>query len=286
MHDRPELPGSIEESNAGGGRAAATDTYIIRGGVEGFDRMKVVSRVAHASTCALFDRVGIRAGMKCLDVGCGTGDVTFELARRVGASGVVVGVDLDEVKLDLARREASELRNVELRRTDVTAMSGAPEYDLVYARLLLTHTTDPGDTLAKLRRLLLPGGMIVVEDIDLSGSFCHPPSAAHARYLELYTETARRKGVDPNIGPRLPELLASAGLTRVQVGVVQPMGLVGEVKLLPALTMKAITDSVVAQNLAREEDVERIVADLFAMAEDPRTLMGAPRLVQAWGWTD
>jgi 2-polyprenyl-3-methyl-5-hydroxy-6-metoxy-1,4-benzoquinol methylase len=64
--------------------------YIIRGGVEGRERLRVLARVMRPTTLNLFDRVGIRPGMACLDVGCGGGDVTFELADLVGPKGRVV----------------------------------------------------------------------------------------------------------------------------------------------------------------------------------------------------
>jgi ubiquinone/menaquinone biosynthesis C-methylase UbiE len=56
---------------------------------------------------ALFDRVGIREGARCVDVGCGGGHVSRELARRVGASGSVVGIDLDAALLELASAHVS-----------------------------------------------------------------------------------------------------------------------------------------------------------------------------------
>jgi len=60
-----------------------------------------------ASTRSLLAEVGIPTGAICLDVGCGGGDVTFELARAAGPTGRAIGVDLDEIKLDMARREAA-----------------------------------------------------------------------------------------------------------------------------------------------------------------------------------
>src|SRR5262245_4411509 len=119
--------------------------YIIRGGVPGRERLRLLSRVLRPTTLALFERVGVRPGMACLDVGCGGGDVTFDLARAVGPEGRVVGIDLDGAKLDLARQEAGEqgLGNVEFRRADVTADDLDGSFDVVYARFLLTHLRDP-----------------------------------------------------------------------------------------------------------------------------------------------
>jgi 2-polyprenyl-3-methyl-5-hydroxy-6-metoxy-1,4-benzoquinol methylase len=61
--------------------------YAIRGGTAGRERLRVLARTLHTSTGALFDRLGVGAGLTCLDVGCGGGDVTFELARRVADRG-------------------------------------------------------------------------------------------------------------------------------------------------------------------------------------------------------
>lgn len=64
-------------------------------GLEGRERLRVLARVMHASSMSLFDRLGLSDGLACLDVGCGGGDATLELARRVGPRGTVVGVDID-----------------------------------------------------------------------------------------------------------------------------------------------------------------------------------------------
>jgi ubiquinone/menaquinone biosynthesis C-methylase UbiE len=73
--------------------------YVIRGGAAGRERLRILSRVMHASTTSLFDRVGINDGQLCFDIGCGGGDVTFELARRIGPRGRAVGADIDETRL-------------------------------------------------------------------------------------------------------------------------------------------------------------------------------------------
>ena len=87
-----------------------TGAYVIRGGVEGRERLRLLSAVMGPSTRALLAEVGIAAGAACLDLGCGGGDVTFELARALGPGGRVLGVDLDEIMVDMARREAEEHR--------------------------------------------------------------------------------------------------------------------------------------------------------------------------------
>jgi SAM-dependent methyltransferase len=260
--------------------------YIIRGGVQGRERLRILSRVMRPTTLALFDRVGIRSGMACLDVGCGGGDVTFDLARIVGTEGRIVGTDIDGVKLELARQEAEAQRlgNIEFRLSDIRDGQADPQFDVAYARYLLTHLKDRLGALATMHRALRPRGVVVVEDTDYTGNFCYPDCPAFRRFCELYSQAAQSRGGDPNIGPRLPGLLLDVGFERVQMSIVQPAGIEGEVKLIPPLTMECIADCVVADGLASRAEVDQIIAELHEFARDTRTIVAFPRVVQAWGY--
>lgn len=264
-----------------------TDTshYVIRGGSEGRERLRILARTMHSATTSLFERLDVREGLACLDAGCGGGDVTIELARRVGPCGRVVGIDIDETKLDLARQETTSagIRNAEFHAGDIRAHDADSQFDLVYARFLLTHLSDPARIVASLHDHLHPGGQVVVEDIDFSGYFTWPESAAFQRYHKFYCAVVRKRGGDPNIGRRLPLLLADGGFEDVEMNIVQPMGTRGEVKLLNPITMENIADSVLQDGLASPQDIEATVQELYAFAADPGTVAGLPRIVQVWG---
>ena len=128
-----------------------------------------------------------------------------------------------------------------------------------------------------------PKGLIVIEDIDLSGSFCHPYCAAYERYTKLYQEAAYRRGGDPNIGLKLPGMLRQAGAQEVQVRVVQPVHLEGEGKLIASVTMERIAGSLISEGLATQEEVNKIINGLNAAAADTAVLMSLPRVFQTWG---
>lgn len=261
------------------------DQYVIRGGTEGRERLRVLARTLHPTTTWLLDRLGLGPGMGCLDVGCGGGDVTVELARRVGPTGRALGIDIDETTLEVARREAHELgiENVEFAAVDVRAPAALPEFDLVYARFLLTHLKDPEGVIGLLRDRVRSGGILAVEEIDFSGSYTVPDFDAYHRYHDLYVAVVQRRGGDPNIGRRLPLLLARGGFENVEISVVQPMAVAGDAKLLNPLTMQNIADTVIGDGLARRDEVDSIVDELFRFASDPATIAGLPRIVQAWG---
>lgn len=258
--------------------------YIIRGGEQGRARLLLLSRVMRPTTLSLLDQAGIRSGMKCLEIGCGSGDVAFDLAGIIGLEGSVVATDIDEIKLRLARQEAdrNRLTNLEFRLADILD-DELENFDFVHARFVLTHLANPRKALEKVRRSLNPGGVLAVEDVDFRGHFCHPEHSAFSRYVDLYTKTAQRRGADPNIGPRLPELLLKTGFERVQINLVQLAAMSDESKLMAPITMENIADSVLAEGLASSDEVERLVHELYDFARDPETIISGPRVVQAWG---
>ena len=194
--------------------SAGMEQYVIRGGQAGYDRLKVLARARWPGTAALLDRVGVQPGQRCLDLGCGGGDVTLELARMVGPDGQVTGVDMDEVKLDLARRDAAArgLGNVSFQALNVYEWSEPDSYDLVYSRNVLQHLSRPVDVLASMWAAVRPGGVIVVEDADFEGSFCNPPNDGFAFWVEAYQRVLERRGGDPLSGRKLFQRFGEAAI--------------------------------------------------------------------------
>jgi SAM-dependent methyltransferase len=236
-------------------------------------------------TRSLFGDVKIPAGSSCLDMGCGAGDVTFELARAVGPEGRVVGVDLDQTLLDMARRDgrSQNLSNVVFEACDVRTWKPVDLFDFVYARFLLTHLPDPGALVLAVRQFLRPGGVFIVEDIDFRGHFAEPECHALARSVEFYTKVVQNRGADPHIGPRLPGLLRKAGFEEIRMKMVHPAALQGGVKLLICVTLEKIADAVLEDRLATKEELRETIDQLYAFARDPHTVLGGPRVFQTWG---
>lgn len=93
----------------------------------------------------------------------------------------------------------------------------------------------------------------------------------------------RSRGGDPNIGPRLPFLLTDGGFEKVDINLVQPIGTKGEVKLLNVITLENIADAILRDGLALRQEIDTWVQELNRFAENPRTVAGVPRVIQAWG---
>ena len=266
-------------------RSDAQHRYAIRGGMEGKKRLDLLARVMLPTTMQLLDRVGLIRGMKCLDVGCGGGHVTILIAGIVGPEGRVIGTDTDAEILALAKEdaEAAKLTNVTFQQLDACACVWHEEFDLAYARFLLSHLSEPEKCLAAMVEACAPGGTIVIEDTDFAGSFCYPNCGSYERYKELYQELVQRRGGDSNIGPKLPAMLRRAGIEGIELNVVQPAHIHGEGKLMAPITMSRIADALIAEGLATESEVQQILTELNHIAADSETVISLPRIFQVWG---
>jgi ubiquinone/menaquinone biosynthesis C-methylase UbiE len=262
----------------------AVERYVISGGKRGYDRLAVLARNWLPTTSALFDRVELGAGMRCLDLGCGGGDVTFVMAQRVGSSGSVTGIDMDGVKLGLAREaaRAQGLTNVEFRQMNVYEWAEPDTYDLAYCRFVLQHLSRPVDVLRSMWAAVRVGGVMVVEDADFEGAFCDPPNKSHAFWVESYQRVLEQHGGDPRSGRKLHRRFVDAGIPDPELTVVQRVHRTGEAKMLPHSTIEATADAIVGEGVATAEEVRAALLGLADYAADPHTIVGSPRTFQAW----
>ncbi len=257
----------------------------MRGGQEGKKRLDLLARVMLPTTMQLLGRVGLIRGMKCLDVGCGGGHVALLMSSMVGPEGRVLATDTDKEILALAGKdaEAANAGNVEFQHLDACASLWQEKFDLTYARFLLSHLSEPTACLAAMVEACRPEGTVVIEDTDFAGSFCYPRSAAYDRYNELYQKIVQRRGGDPNIGPKLPAMLRKAGVQTIELNVVQPAHVDGEGKWMAPITMSRISDALIAEGLATEDEVQQILTELNHAAADCETVISLPRIFQVWG---
>jgi ubiquinone/menaquinone biosynthesis C-methylase UbiE len=263
---------------------AGMERYVIRGGRAGYERLQLLARVHWPATAELLERAGVSPGMHCLDLGCGGGDVTFELGRLVGPDGRVTGIDMDEVKLALARGSAAQQRlaNVQFRVANVNDWNEPDRYEVVYCRLLLEHLSRPVDLLRRMWDAVRPGGVIVVEDADFDGLFCDPPNLGFDVYARSYPSLLERGGGDAAIGRKLHRYFCEAGIPSPNLHLTQVVNYTGEAKSLALSTLEATADAMVAEGLSTDVEVRAALASLAAFTDDPATIVGEPRVFQLW----
>jgi ubiquinone/menaquinone biosynthesis C-methylase UbiE len=157
----------------------------------------------------------LRPGMEVLDVGCGPGTITLDLARLV-APGRVLGIDREEGVLAEARALAAQAENLAFAVADVYALD-LPDasFDAVHAHQVLQHLTDPVAALAEMRRVCRPGGLVAARDADYAVFTWHPADPMLDRWLELYHAVARANDAEPDAGRYLLAWAHAAGFADV-----------------------------------------------------------------------
>jgi SAM-dependent methyltransferase len=227
-----------------------------------------------------FERLGIRAGSRCWEVGAGGRSIPEALAAAVGPTGHVLATDVDPSWLTAGD-------GYEVRRHDVAA-DPAPErgtFDLVHARLVLVHVPDRARALATMVAALRPGGWLLVEDADtaLQPLACVDDDSGPAqrranRLRDAVRELLSRRGADLRYGRTLARALRAAGLVDVAAAGWFPVG--GRAcDRLEAATIRHVRGELLAAGLADDAEID---AHLAAVDAGELDLTLAP-LISAWG---
>jgi len=154
----------------------------------------------------------LRPGLSLLDVGCGPGTITADLAGRL-APGRVCGIDPSADVVAAAEREHA---GIEFATGDVYTMAfDDASWDIVHAHQVLQHLPDPVTALKEMRRVVRPGGIVAARDSDYAAFTWHPADDRLARWLALYHDIARSNGGEPDAGRYLLSWAKQAGFTRV-----------------------------------------------------------------------
>ena len=173
-------------------------------------------RTAENSAGYLLPRLAPDA--RVLDVGCGPGTITVDLAALV-PGGYVTGIDAAGDVLAQARQEAERRgqRNVAFDTGDVYRPDFADgTFDVVHAHQVLQHLTDPVAALREMRRVCRPGGIVAARDGDYGGFFWFPGEPEMTEWLALYRAVARAIGGEPDAGRHLLAWARQAGFAAVE----------------------------------------------------------------------
>ena len=161
----------------------------------------------------------LHTGQDLLDVGCGPGTITLDLAARV-APGRVVGLDAAPAAVAeaTARLEEVAADNVVFAVGSVYQLEWADaSFDVAHAHQVLQHLTDPVAALGEMRRVLRPGGLLAVRDGDYGGFFWSPADPLLDRWLELYHQVTARNDADADAGRHLAAWVRAAGFEDLEV---------------------------------------------------------------------
>jgi SAM-dependent methyltransferase len=248
------------------------------------DRLAALQSLFDGSSRRLLGDLGVGAGWRCLEVGCGAGSIAQWLADRVGEAGHVLATDLDTRFLDRHGRANLEVRTHNI----VTDPIDEAAFDLIHARAVLVHLPDRQQVLKRLAAALRPGGWLVIEDVDFGGTtasmlsqYVSAPQPARAAVERIYLAFAAvfaANGADASYGSRLASALAETGLARVAAELHAPVVSGGNEQWTRG-SAEQLAERLVATGVTTAGDIEWF---LGASAE-PGFYYLPPLMVSAWG---
>ncbi len=175
-------------------------------------------RTVENSAAYLLPHLGPRTTV--LDIGCGPGTITLDIAARV-APAAVIGIDVAPAAIEaaLAEQERQGTTNAEFHTGDLYALDMDDDtFDIVHAHQVLQHLRDPVGALREMRRVCKPGSLVAARDGDYEAMTWYPAVPAMSAWLRMYDAVARANEGEPNAGRFLLSWAHSAGFTDVQAG--------------------------------------------------------------------
>ena len=213
-----------------------TTAYVLGHAPDELRRLDAQSAFLRPATAALLASCGLAPGMRVLDVGCGSGEVTMMCADLVGPGGAVLGVDRAPEALDKARDRA-ELRgaaHARFREADLGSLTAAEPWDAVVGRMVLMHQPDPVAALSGLAALARPGGTIAfAEIVVMPATPAAPERPLMTRTCEWIARTLELAGASPRMGLGLHDAFVRAGLPAPEVRLEPLLTLGCEARLRP-----------------------------------------------------
>jgi ubiquinone/menaquinone biosynthesis C-methylase UbiE len=268
-------------------RKANPDGYVHARDAKEYQRLRDQARMWEAATAQVLDRIGLKPGMSCLDVGAGPGAVMRLMADRVGAKGCVTGIEIDtelgRQALQALRAEGGtrfELVTADLDKLDAPA--GAP-FDLTFCRLLLMHLRDPVAVLEKMLGWTQHGGTVVAQEFDFGAVTVEPTCPAMGEFNRVFEGVFRGHGRNLRAGRQIPAQFEAAGLGT-------PDGTHAAVHFLPLAEMANMLIGVydgfhaagAELGLADPMRASAFRAEMAEAAEDGRYYCLTPVLIAAW----
>ena len=170
-------------------------------------RLRLMSALLDPMERAHIERLGLRAGWRCLEIGCGNGSISQWLAERVAPNGLVVASDLDTTLLTELRRPCLEVKRIDVLQDSIQA--GA--YDLVVARAVLHHLADARGAVERMIGALKPGGRLLSVEPDMLPCTVAEPPLMRALW-QGWLQWSREAEIDYSIGPKVPGWFDALGL--------------------------------------------------------------------------
>ncbi len=234
------------------------------------ERQKLLARIMAPVTDRLLESLPLPSASRCLDIGCGMGETTRQLAGKLDAGVELIGVDQDPNLIEVARSvpPVAEVK-ITFQQGDAAHLEFEDQtFDFVFARYLLHHLDHPLAVLAEMLRVCKSGGIVAVQEPDCAKQYCYPDSWAFEKIPEIYG----RLFANPFIGRQLYSLLQELGCPSPHLDVVTIAGVNVELRRSYRMVMDAIGPALIEKGILDLEELEELCQELRRVEKQDNVL--------------
>lgn len=160
----------------------------------------------------------LKEGMNVLDVGCGTGAISKDIAEIVGKKGKVIGIDNTQKFIKSGKETYKEIDNLALIHSDLFEFESEEKFDLVIAARVLQWLTTPKKALKKMKSLLKPDGQISILDYNHEQLEWQPsPPESMKKFYNIFLQWRQDAGMNNKIAEDLSDMMTEVGFYSVEV---------------------------------------------------------------------
>ncbi len=247
-------------------------------------RLGVQHKLWSASAFSIWERAGITAGKTVLDIGCGPGYTSYDLAGVVTSKGKVIAVD-ESVRFieHLKNRLRSDSGvSIDPRVGDVQALDlPAKSIDAAYQRWVLCFVRDPEAVVRGVAEALKSGGVFAIQEyMHYEGILLAPRSGAWDRFVEIVSAAWNERGGDTRVGMKLPGLLSKYGLQPVEISPLHRVARPGsQLWTWPAIFIETYAPKLVEEGRMTKAEHDALVNDWKERTANPSAFFCSPPMV-------
>lgn len=248
--------------------------YILNTNNQARDRLSLQHQLYALSSVSLLKKAGISRGMAGLEIGCGSGEMTIELAQLLGSEGALLTIDLSQAQLEHVQQVTKSYDNIQFKQWDVNYLSDLDEqFDFIYCRMVLHHVKDAYSALLQMKSCLKPGGILICEEPSIFDStFCSPRSEAYEQFTQWVRSCFRLNHCDFEIAHRLEQECSAAGFNVLHHTLFQPLLRNSHEKQIYFMALNDIASQLINLNIATQEEIEALSQELKNIAKQKNTM--------------
>ncbi|HAT1771492.1 TPA: methyltransferase domain-containing protein [Legionella pneumophila] len=251
-----------------------TSTYILNTNDKARERLSLQHQLYAKSSLDLLAEIGFPGKMTALEIGCGSGDMTLELAKLIGPESTLLTMDLSPDQLDYTQQRTRAYSNIRFKLWDVNHLSDLGEkFDLIYCRMVLHHVADARSVILQMKNCLNSGGFVVCEEPSLFDStFCSPPSPSYDQFTQWAKLCFSKSNRDFQIAHRLEQEFSSCGFEIKHCSLFQPLLRTHKEKLIYSMALDDLTPRLLELGIAKREEIEQLHDELKDLAKTNSTM--------------